>query len=153
MMVVVENLHSTKDKETIINRSRCIVDKVSKGPLRPHEVIDCLLMPEACFHHVFEDIALGRIFRGYENMTVDKWVVFYFFNICASNSGSYCVVILIEPTVGYAYEAIKFFFQLLFKMYMSLVEPIDEHLWLRQQVRRSLSSSRALRSNIFRVLG
>src|SRR6202040_1870791 len=105
---VVENLHSTKDEETIVNRSRCIVDEVS--PMRPHELIDCLLMPEARFRHVAEDIALDHIFQGYENVTVDEWVVFLFFNICASNSGSYCVVILIELAIGYAYEAIKFFF-------------------------------------------
>lgn len=42
-------------------------------------MIDCLLMPEAHFRHVAEDIALGRIFRGYENATVDEWVVFFAF--------------------------------------------------------------------------
>jgi hypothetical protein len=79
MMLVVENLHPSKDEQTIVNRSRCIVDKVSKGPLRPREVIDCLLMPEARFRHVAEDIALGRIFRGYKNVTVDEWVGFFAF--------------------------------------------------------------------------
>ena len=106
----MKNLQPSKDEETIFNRSRLIIGEVSKGPLKPPEVIDCLLMPEARFRHVAEDIGLCRIFRGYENTTVDGWVSLSFINFRMFNLGSYCVTILIESTVGRAYKAIEFFF-------------------------------------------
>ena len=44
----------------------------------PDELLEVLQMPDVQFHHVAEDIALGRIYRGYENTSDEIWVSGFF---------------------------------------------------------------------------
>jgi hypothetical protein len=67
----------SKDEEIIVSRSQFVVTESLKGPLRPGEVINGLLMPEARFRHVAEDLGLCRIFRGYENVAAVEWVSYH----------------------------------------------------------------------------
>ncbi len=64
----------SKDEESIVSQSQFVVTKSLKGPSRPSEVINGLLMPEAHFRHVAEDLGLCWIFRGYENVAAIEWV-------------------------------------------------------------------------------
>ena len=70
----MRRLSMIKIEESIVSRSRFVVTKSLKGPSRPSEVINGLLMPEAHFRHVAEDLGLCWIFRGYENVAAVEWV-------------------------------------------------------------------------------
>jgi len=39
------------------------------------ELVDALLAPDARFRHIAEDVGLGHIYRGYDNVSDDHWVI------------------------------------------------------------------------------
>ena len=58
-----------------ISRCQNIVACGQKGLVEPIELVDTLLTPDARFRHLAEDIGLGRIYRGYGNVSDDRWVI------------------------------------------------------------------------------
>jgi hypothetical protein len=64
-----------KDECLIISRCQNIVACGAKGLVKPMELVDALLAPDARFRHIAEDVGLGRIYRGYDNVSDDHWVI------------------------------------------------------------------------------
>lgn len=91
-------------------------------------------MPDPRFRHVAEDVGLGRIFRGYQNIECDEWV---------------CFLKLLVPNAKYIYIYIFTQSQILERHIQPLpssatmiqnvnrvdaVQGLDDRLWERQCV-------------------
>ena len=59
----------------MISRCQNIVACGKKGLVKPIELVDALLTPDAWFRHLAEDIGLGCIYQGYDNVSDDHWVI------------------------------------------------------------------------------
>jgi len=63
------------DKKEMLTISQCqaIITCTTKGMVETAEPMNTLLMPDVRFRHIAEDVALGRIYRGYNNVS-KNWV-------------------------------------------------------------------------------
>ena len=71
---VNEDTDINKDDLTIESRCLSIFACLAKGQMMPDELIEALHLPDAQFHHVVEDMAHGRIYQGYNNVSDNVWV-------------------------------------------------------------------------------
>jgi len=63
-----------KNDASIALRCQNAIDCGTRGLISPSELIEGLQMPDPHFRYLAEDVGLGRIFRGYENVEHDEWV-------------------------------------------------------------------------------
>jgi hypothetical protein len=59
----------------MISRCQNIVACGTKGLVKPMELVDVLLTPDAQFRHIAEDVGLGHIYQGYSNVSDDHQVI------------------------------------------------------------------------------
>jgi hypothetical protein len=62
------------EEEEISLRCQNAIDCVTKGRISPAELFEYLQMPDPRFRHFAEDVGLGRLFRGYENVEYNELV-------------------------------------------------------------------------------
>jgi hypothetical protein len=67
------------DKNQMLTISRCqaIIACTMKGMIEPAELVHTLLTPDVRFRHIAEEGALGRIYRAYNNVSDNDWVIIY----------------------------------------------------------------------------